>query len=461
MNWISVESDETIKSSLLITPRVDKRYCHNDVVPFKLYQEQPNDTQILVPRFYSDDNPPHPDTHPHIFPQVDMHFTGQLRDNQQGPYMQAIQYLSIRGGGILQLPCGFGKTPLSIAIMCHFGYKTMFIVHRENLVDQMYQSLVRFVPGVKIGIIQGTSNLPNCNDVDVIIAMVHSLIRLTPEQCSQIHVENIGFAVFDEVDIFGSSEFSRTFRDNIIQPKYVLGMSATPKRKDGCHKMFELFLGGYILKTKLNKDDYNAGDRKKYSQVLCKTIRYTTPNEWKDIYNFKGGPEVNKMYNLLVNDDSRTCHLLHTIRQLMISDPSRHVLILSSRREHVHLLATYLEHEGVLSTRIPIGRYMGGSNKKEREIAFACKIIVATVQSASVGMNIPTLDTLVLALPHREMVQACGRIGRGIVQNPLLIIDFVDNKSPYFRKWYDYRVGIYKRLGIVKFETAIIQPGPI
>ncbi len=457
MNWIPYTADETIKTSLLVTPRVDKRYCFNDVAPFILYKEQlDTPEELLVPRFY--DDPPHPDTHPHPFPTINVNFDGQLRENQREPYMRAIHHLSNYGGGILQLPCGFGKTPLSIAIMCHLKCKTIFIVHRENLVDQMYQSLVRFVPGVKIGVIQGTSNLPDCSDYDVIIAMVHSLIRLTPEQCLQMHMADIGFAVFDEVDIFGSSEFSRTFRDNIIEPKYVLGMSATPKRKDGCHKMFELFLGEYILKTKLG-GNYDEADRKKYSQVLCRTIRYTTPNEWKDQFNFKGGPEVNKMYNMLMNDDARTICILQTIRQLMVKDPSRHVLILSSRREHVNLLANYLEHDGVLATPIKIGRYMGGSNKKDRDIAFACKIIVATVQSASVGMNIPTLDTLILALPHREMVQACGRIGRGIVQNPLLIIDFVDHKSPYFRKWYDYRAGIYKRLGIVKFETMIPRGG--
>jgi superfamily II DNA or RNA helicase len=58
------------------------------------------------------------------------------------------------GHGVLSLPCGYGKTTVSLAIACKLGYRTMIIVHKQFLADQWRERIQQFCPGATIGVVQ-------------------------------------------------------------------------------------------------------------------------------------------------------------------------------------------------------------------------------------------------------------------------------------------------------------------
>jgi len=123
----------------------------------------------------------------------------------------------------------------------------------------------------------------------------------------------------------------------------------------------------------------------------------------------------------------------------------RRVLILSDRREHCQFLLANLGTE--LS-----GLYYGGLKEAQLDESSRKSIIIGTFAMAQEGLDIPVLDTIILASPKSDITQAIGRIMRetpGKLNNPL-IYDIVDHWS-VFHSMARKRMAIYKSSG---FEIA-------
>jgi superfamily II DNA or RNA helicase len=94
-----------------------------------------------------------------------------------------------------------------------------------------------------------------------------------------------------------------------------------------------------------------------------------------------------------------------------------------------------------------IDYYVGGRSEKEREIAAKARVILATSQFASEGLDIPALDTLVLGTPMSDVEQAVGRILRPFEgKKPPIVVDIRDDRVPLFRGLGDKRDRLYSRI---------------
>ena len=80
-------------------------------------------------------------------------FKGNLRDIQKNPIENFIKAAENpeKLGGIISVPCGFGKTIMAIYVACYFKKKTLFISHKDFLNEQFITSVKEFVPSCKIG----------------------------------------------------------------------------------------------------------------------------------------------------------------------------------------------------------------------------------------------------------------------------------------------------------------------
>jgi hypothetical protein len=118
-----------IKKELTVRPVVNGDYGFPPP-PFKVFRTAKNG--VCVPRFYGvgragkprEDRRPEP-------ARSTAKFVGQLRDatHQNEALAAAIK----AGHGVLSLPCGYGKTTVSLAIACKLGYRTMIVVHKQFL----------------------------------------------------------------------------------------------------------------------------------------------------------------------------------------------------------------------------------------------------------------------------------------------------------------------------------------
>ena len=262
---LSEAEQKQLKKELTITPKS----IYQPLPPFYIYRESPN--KFYTPRYYKPDIVP---SQLSAGLDIQLSFVGQIRDTQQ----LAIDAFMQTKCGLLQLPCGFGKTILALYI-CHLlGKKTLVIVHKEFLMDQWRERIQEFLPTAKIGKIQGTT----IDTTGIVLGMLQSLS--TKEYAPSV-IKEFGFTIIDETHHMGAEVFSNALFQ-IVTP-YMLGLSATMERKDGMTKIFKMFLGEVL---------YSA-QREVATNIVVQMVKYQVHDaEFNEtILNFKGQANYSSM----------------------------------------------------------------------------------------------------------------------------------------------------------------------
>ncbi len=194
-----------IKSELLITPKVYNN-SFSSVKEYPIYLESTN--KIYVPKCYGIEKFGFPLTD-NLNNGVDcpnLNFNGKLRDIQQAPIDAYIDNVINKKklGGIISVPCGFGKTIMAIYVACYFKKKTLFISHKDFLNEQFINSIKLFVPNARIGKIKQSK--VEVENKDIVIATLQSLALRDYD--SKIFSE-FGLVIIDECHHIASEVFSR------------------------------------------------------------------------------------------------------------------------------------------------------------------------------------------------------------------------------------------------------------
>jgi superfamily II DNA or RNA helicase len=351
---------------------------------------------------------------------------------------------------LLQLYCGWGKTAIAIYTACILGLKTLVLVNKENLMDQFVESIKKF-SNATVGIIQQDKLEV---DVDICVAMIHTICL---KDYPMAFYNQFGFLIIDEVHHIASELFIKSLM--YIRPRFILGLSATPYRRDGLSHVFFKFIGNNIYAEK----------RKGNNMVLIKSIYIDSKTiEYETIYNSKKVKDTGRMITNLTNSEKRN-NLIIEILELLIKE-KRTILILSARREHLYTLHDLILKAKMLKNEQPIkiGFYFGriGTNKNDHkkmlEESAKCDIILGTDAIAKEGLDIPSLNTLLFATPAgTDVEQAVGRILRKVHENiKPTVIDLVDrtgNFDKHFKermKWYngeEYEI-IYMEILLEKYD---------
>ena len=386
--------------------------------PFKVFR--PTKNGICVPRYYGTSKlgEPMEDKRP-VPTRISTRFHGTLRDatHQNAALAAAID----AGHGVLSLPCGFGKTTVSLAIACKLGYRTMIIVHKEFLANQWEERIKQFCPGATIGRVQQNKKEVDC---DFVIAMLQSL---SLKEYSFGDFDSVGTVIVDEAHHICAKVFSQSLFK--ICPKHIFGLSATPNRKDGLTKVLHWFMGPTFF----------AVERENQQDVEVFPIEFECPR-------FRDPPpctrfgklSLSTMITELTENRDRNKMLVDLIKR--ITRGTRQLLVLSDRRQHCMMLQQCFPKTS--------GLYMGGMKEADLAESSKKKIIFATFSQAHEGLDIPTLDTVILATPKSDIVQSIGRIMRetkGKKNNPN-IYDIFDQWS-VCHAMYNKRLRVYKQGG--------------
>lgn len=404
----------------------------NDDFPKKFKVFKRNDTHVVLPKFWALENLKHlPVTHEYGNIQTmntTVKFTGSLRKElkQTEATDALLKQLKNIGGGILSLDTGFGKTVCSVYTACQLKVKTMILVHKKFLEEQFEETIKRFVPDAKISKVRGDS----CDiSGDFIIASIQTLMVR-----KYTDFEGIGCLVVDESHHIAAESFSQTMFG--ISFKYVIGLSATPNRKDGLTRLLHWFMGPTAFEVR----------RTQQKNVCVKIIPFTHAE-------YKKPPPVNKRgdicYTSLITKiceiRDRTMFIAEETKK--IAETGRYVLVLSHRRNHAIEIKDIL-----LSLGIQAASYLGG-DKTEPD----AQVICATYHLASEGYDNPRLSGLVLATPSSDVVQACGRILRGGSGNDPIIVDVVDQYSLFISQ-VAKRKTFYRKIGFNMGKDAAPAP---
>lgn len=422
------EEIQRIKNELTVSPILMQDY---GIPPEKFTVYRENESKLYIPKFYGINNfgkPEYDDTP--TGKTINVKFASELRPNQLEPVKLCIESFNKTGGGILSLPCGFGKTIIGIYLICHMKCKTLIIVHKEFLLNQWIERIKDFIPDAKIGIIQQDKFDLDC---DIAIGMLQSIAM---KSYAPDAFNSFGFTIIDECHRISSKVYSRALQK--VSCKYILGLSATPNRKDGLSKVLEWYSGPLIYEAKRELN------------VVPKVVRYKIIHE-SDVYSKieelkNKKPNMSKMINNICYFLYRTKLISALIIDIFKSDDERNILILSDRIKHLNDIETLLIKSGL--TDDDIGYYIGGTKQKHLDIAAKKRIILATYSMANEGLDIPSLNTLILASPKSDIVQALGRIMRKQAPKQVpTIYDFVDDFSVFtsqaLKRLKEYRKKAY------------------
>jgi len=403
---LSIEEQNNIRRDLLVQPIIPKSPIKPEAFP--IYLESPE--KIYVPRYYGILKYGIPEIKIGGGNNINLNFKGSLRDYQVNIVNTFIDYVtksSDKGGGLIDLPCGRGKTVIAIMILTLLKKKTLIIVHKEFLLNQWVERIKEFCPDARIGLIQG--QIIDIEEKDIVIGMLQSL---SMKEYPQNQFKSFGFTIFDECHHISSETFSRAMQKIVTQ--YSLGLSATMNRKDGLTKVFKLFLGDIIYKEKRKSDE----------NVLVKAIYYnTTDKEFNETdYDFRGNPKYSTMITKISEFNHRTEFLLTIITEELRLNKDQQILFLAHRKSMLTYIFKALEYRNIAT----VGYYVGGMKEKDLKDSETKQVILATYQMAEEGLDIKTLTTLFLSSSKTDIVQAVGRILRVKHNNPL-IIDIVDS----------------------------------
>lgn len=368
---------------------------------FPVYRK--SDKYIYVPKHYGLDRYGTPSRiREHNTEDINIEFNGKLRPKQEEIVGILLDHLKTKESAILCVGCGQGKTVLSLWLACMLGKKTMVLVHKEFLLNQWIERIKQFLPTARIGILQ--QNTIDVQDKDIVIAMVQSIVsRDYPVDV----YDGIGFLALDESHHMCSRMFSKALY--YVRTKYMLGLSATPYRKDGLTKVLKWFMGD-IIEPEVDEKDYKPSVR------MVKAVYGSVP-EIK--YNVMGKINRPNLITQIADDDNRNIQIVDIVDELY--DEGRKILVLSERRGQCFKLCDILVGRGR-----DCGVYVGGMDNESLEESNGRRIILATYSMCSEGYDNKEIDTLVMATGRSDIEQSVGRILRQKNANTPLVVDIYD-----------------------------------
>jgi len=360
---------------------------------------------------------------------INVAFTGVLRLDQE----IAVSAMLHHDVGVLSAPTAFGKTVTAAAMIARREVNTLVLVHRTELLKQWQERLQTFL-GVNKGVIGciGGGKFKPTGKID--IAVMQSLSR--KGEVNPL-VENYGQVIVDECHHVGAISFDSILRRT--KARYVLGLTATPIRRDGLQPIIFMQCGPIR---------HTAAKPASAPQDL-----EVVPRIWRSHIELTAETGIQDVFRQLANDPERTEAIAVEVRTAIAL--GRKVLILTERTDHLDAIKASLDN---LTPQLFV--LHGRLSKRQRSVLVADlaalppdapRILLATGKLVGEGFDHPPLDTLILAMPvswRGTLQQYAGRLHRDHAgKTNVRIIDFVDSGHPALLRMWDKRLRGYRAMG--------------
>ena len=493
--WLPTDSltdkqQARIRAGLTIQPESFSEFAKKQPDPILLFEE--TETHIGVPRqFYAENASKDPDFESRVtmgaatgLGMTPGSFKGRTDERfaEQNQAHDSIVQLFTESkfpwaGGILQAGCAFGKTVVALRIAATLGRRTLVIVNRGFFMRQWTSRIAEFYPAAKIGYVQ--QNTCDYRGKDIVIAMVHSLAARRYEE---EFYSAFGLVITDETHRIGAPTWSGVIPD--FAARWRLGLTATPRRKDGTERVFFDNIGPVVFSAKSEAMiPVIAKRRTKFEGTAVKWGAKSTP-----VHQLNSA----QLLSQAAGDLARTRDLVDVLVQAVRKH--RKILVVSERLEQLWTMRELLENASkalgfpatwafatgqqyvvdALGARVPHPSKEDEfktrvTTDEDLDAGESAQVLFATKQMIEEGFDISALDVLILATPIGDIEQTAGRVrrwcfpeekkcaklcpwraGKCAGKPDPIIVDPVDDKIDKFRKKWNYRHAFYKKIGAME-----------
>lgn len=368
-------------------------------------------------------------------PELKIQFQGDLSGIQK----KAVTTLAKFDTGVLVAPPGAGKTVMGCALIAERKMPTLILVHRTPLLEQWRDQISKFlgIDPKQIGTFTGTRK-KQTGQID--IGMLPTLANMN--EAADLFAP-YGHIVIDECHHIPALSFEKVSKR--IPARYVLGLTATPYRKDGHQAIIHMQCGPIRYEIK------EAESSKLAKRAIIRETSFRMPED--------AGPQpaIHLVWERLVADPDRLDLVAEDLRTSL--EAGRFPLVISERKEHLALLSKTFDEK---LQGLPVKEFVltGGMGKKARaailsEVQAAPDagikpFILATGSFIGEGFDLPALDTLIIAMPvsfKGKMIQYAGRLHRA---NPgkkdAVIYDYLDSSSALTVSMFRKRLTAYRKM---------------
>jgi len=253
-------------------------------------------------------------------------------------------------------------------------------------------------------------------------------------------IEDYGQVIVDECHHISAFSFEQVLK--ALKAKYVLGLTATPTRKDGHHPIVFMQCGPIRMRI----------DAK--SQISVHGFEHVVIPRYTNFKLENDAPEsIQNIYGLLIQDEARNEMIFDDVLRAL--EEGRTPILLTGRVAHVDALEKRLTPfvKNVIVLRSGLGRKRREALQKrivsipENEE----RVYIATGKLIGEGFDEPRLDTLFLVHPiswRGTLEQYVGRLHRKHPsKTSVQVYDYVDVQVPQLLSMFRKRVAGYRAMG--------------
>ncbi len=356
---------------------------------------------------------------------------------------EAVEAMEIAGCGILQSPCGSGKTQMGIALAAKLQRKTLWVTHTADLLNQSYDRARQYYPETILGRI-------TAGKVHIGSHMTFATVQTLSKLDLQKYKYTWDVVIVDECHrVSGTPASAKMFYRVVssLAARYKYGLSATVHRSDGLIRSTFAVLG----EVQYQVPDKAVAEKTMQVQVLRRDT----------------GIEINRccldtdgtlVYSKLIPYLTEHLERNQMIAKDLAANCRHYNLILSDRLQHLQQLRAMLPAELWGLTAMIDGKMTSKKAKAKRIQAIEdmrsgrIRYLFASFSLAKEGLDIPRLDRLYLTTPKKDyaiVTQSIGRIARTFEgKGQPVCYDYVDNIGFCENQWKRRRTS-YRKAGCI------------
>ena len=301
----------------------------------------------------------------------------------------------------------------------------LFIAHRQEILQQAIQSYRAVLRDHNFGEL-----LVGNYQAEKMDHLFCSVQTFDSRDLHELGAKKWDYVVVDEFHHASAKTYSKLLEN--LQPKVLLGLTATPERADG-QDILKWFDGEASTQIRLA----DAINRRLLSPFQYFGVSDSDNASLEHIEWQRGGYKVSDLENIYNGNDIRAQLIVDKIHEYLANPKSVRALVFCVSVAHAKFMESFMSSRGLKTTSV-CGDTKDEDRRQikrkliEREVNFVC-----VVDLYNEGVDIREVDTVLFLRPTESLTVFLQQLGRGLRlhdnKDCLTVLDFIGAHRKEFR----------------------------